>query len=57
MEIRAELEREIKRLQDQVAELKSENKKIKHDYTELEAKYNASKQKNQDVIANLRGKR
>jgi phage shock protein A len=55
MEIRAELEKEIKRLQDQVVELKAENKKLKTSNVEWETKYNASRQKSQDIIASLRG--
>lgn len=55
MEIRLELEKEIKRLQDEVATLRAENKQLQIDKMAAEQQLLHNKQKSDDIISQLRG--
>jgi len=51
-----ELEREIKRLQDEVAALSSENRQLKRDKEDVEQQFMDFRTKNEDIVVKLRGK-
>eukprot|EP01032_Pedospumella_encystans_P012611 gene12611-14580_t len=53
---RLELEKEIKRLQDEVAALARENQQLKRDKEDVEQQFMDFRTKNEDIVVKLRGK-
>ena len=56
MNARLELEKEIKRLQDEVAVLIRENQQLKRDKEDVEQQFMDFRTKNEDIVVKLRGK-
>lgn len=56
LEIRTELEREIKRLQIEVMELKNDNKALHHENIDMKKQLHEHKEKSDECVAKLRNK-
>ena len=53
--MRSELEKEVKRLQDEVASLKNENRQLKADKEDVERQFIEFKVKHDNIVTKLRG--